>query len=156
MTRPTFTNAFLRRRCIVPAEAFYEWVGPKGGRQPLSIERVDGKLLSIAGLFNYWRPKQTEAPPIATFTVVTTEPNKWMARIHNRMPVIFQDNQFNSWLDPTTSDPQKLSELLKSPPEDFLQYDPVSKELSSARVDEPAFAERIELDCSSLLKEVQA
>jgi putative SOS response-associated peptidase YedK len=46
MTKPTFTNVFLRRRCIVPAEAFYEWVGPKGGRQPLSIERADGKLLS--------------------------------------------------------------------------------------------------------------
>ena len=72
MTKPTFTNLFLRRRCIVPAEAFYEWVGPKGGRQPLSIERTDGKLLSMAGLFNYWRPKDAKEPPEATFTVVTT------------------------------------------------------------------------------------
>src|SRR5262245_7922575 len=71
-----------------------------------------------------------------------------MARIHNRMPVILQDSQINSWLDLTTSDPQKLSQLLKSPPEDFLQYHPVSKELSSARTDEPACAERVELDCS--------
>ena len=69
MTKPTFTNAFLKRRCIVPAEAFYEWVGPKGGRQPLSIERTDGKLLSMAGLFNYWRSKDAKEPPIATFTV---------------------------------------------------------------------------------------
>src|SRR5689334_20721110 len=60
MTKPTFTNAFLKRRCIVPAETFYEWVGPKGGRQPLSTERTDGKLLSMAGLFNYWRPKDAK------------------------------------------------------------------------------------------------
>ena len=152
MTKPTFTNAFLRRRCIVPAEAFYEWVGPKGGRQPLSIERADGKLLSMAGLFNYWRSKDATEPPIATFTVVTTMPNNWMARIHNRMPVVLQDNHINSWLDPTTSDPRTLRDLLQPPPEDFLQYHPVSKEMSSARIDEPACAEKIDLDCSSLLK----
>src|SRR5215510_14321861 len=92
MTKPTFTNAFLRRRCIVPAEAFYEWVGPKSGRQPLSIGRVDGKLLSLAGLFNYWKPRDS-AGSIATFTVVTTTPNQWMARIHNRMPALLADDQ---------------------------------------------------------------
>jgi len=70
MTKPTFANAFLKRRCIVPSEAFYEWVGPKRARQPLSIQRADGKLLSMAGLFNYWRSKQPEAPPMATFHFV--------------------------------------------------------------------------------------
>jgi putative SOS response-associated peptidase YedK len=117
ITRPTFTNAFLKRRCIVPAEGFYEWVGPKSGRQPLSIQRADGKLLSMAGLFNYWRSKDAKEPPTATFTVVTTMPNKWMARIHNRMPVILQDNQIDTWLDPAVSDPQHLGVLLKAPPE---------------------------------------
>ena len=106
----------------------------------------------MAGLFNYWRSKDAKEPPIATFTVVTTTPNKWMARIHDRMPVVLQDNQFNSGLHPTTSDPRKLTDLLEPPPEDFLQYHPVSKELSSARIDEPGCAERIELDCLSLLK----
>ena len=141
-----------QRRCIVPAEAFYEWVGPKSGRQPLSIQRADGKLLSMAGLFNYWTSKEAGARPIATFTVVTTMPNQWMARIHDRMPVVLKDNQINSWLDPTTSDPRTLTDLLQPPPEDFLQYHPVSKEMSSARIDEPACAEKIDLDCSSLLK----
>jgi putative SOS response-associated peptidase YedK len=54
--RPAYRNAFLKRRCVVPAEAFYEWVGPKKERQPLNIGRADGKLLSMAGLFNYWKP----------------------------------------------------------------------------------------------------
>ena len=118
----------------------------------MSIERSDGKFLSMAGLFNYWKVKDAKEPPIATFTVVTTMPNKWMARIHNRMPVVLQENQFNSWLDPTTSDPRKLTDLLQPPPEDYLRYHPVSKEISSARIDEPGCAARIELDCLPLLK----
>jgi putative SOS response-associated peptidase YedK len=150
MTRPTFTNAFLKRRCIVPAEAFYEWVGPKGARQPLSIQRADGKLLSMAGLFNYWRSKDTEAPPIATFILVTTMPNQWMARIHNRMPVILQDDQINRWLD-QTSEPKQLSEMLTAPPEGFLDCYPVSRSINSAKLDEPDFAERIDLDYARLL-----
>ena len=150
--RPAYRNAFLKRRCNVPAEAFYESVGPKKERQPLNIARADGKLLSLAGLFNYWKPKDSEGSPIATFTVITTAPNQWMSRIHNRMPAILQDDQIEHWLDPTASDPLQLAELLKAPPEDFLDCYPVSKEMSSGRVDDPAFANRIEADCAALLK----
>jgi putative SOS response-associated peptidase YedK len=125
-----------------------EWVGPKGRRQPLSIGRADGKLLSMAGLFNYWKPKDSEGSPIATFTVVTTAPNQWMTR----MPAILQDDQIEQWVDPTASDPHQLVELLKSPPEDFLDCYPVSKEMSSVRIDDPTFAGRIEADYVSLLK----
>jgi len=151
IAKPAFKDAFLRRRCIVPAEAFYEWVGPKSGRQPLSIGRVDGRLLSLAGLFNYWKARDSAGPSIATFTVVTTTPNQWMARIHNRMPALLPDNQINAWLDPTIADSAKLAELLKAPPENFLECYPVSKEMSSARVDHPACVEKIELDYLSLL-----
>ena len=102
--RPAYRNAFLKRRCIVPAEAFYEWVGPKKERQPLNISRADGKLLSMAGLFNYWKPVASQGRPILTFTVVTTAPNHWMARIHNRMPLILQDHHIDNWLDARISD----------------------------------------------------
>jgi SOS response associated peptidase (SRAP) len=87
-----------------------------------------------------------------TFTVFTTAPSLWMARIHNRMPVILQDDQIKQWLDPAASDPLQLAELLKTPPEDFLDCYPVSKEMSSGRVGDPAFADRIEADYASLLK----
>jgi putative SOS response-associated peptidase YedK len=90
--RPAYRNAFLKRRCIVPAEGFYEWVGPKKERQPLSITRADGKLLSMAGLFNYWKAATSNGRPMLTFTIVTTAPNQWMARIHNRMPVVLQES----------------------------------------------------------------
>jgi len=136
----------------VPAEAFYEWVGPKGRGQPLSIGRADGKLLSMAGLFNYWKPKDSEGSPIAALTIITTAPNQWMSRIHNRMPVILQDNQIDQWLAPTASDPHQLAEFLKAPPEDFLDCCLVSKEMSSGKADDPSFADRIETDFSSLLR----
>ena len=150
--RPAYRNAFLKRRCIVPAEAFYEWVGPKKERQPLNIRRADGKLLSMAGLFNYWKPTASQGRPMLTFTVVTTAPSQWMARIHNRMPVILQDNHIDAWLDPTISDPQQLSELLKAPPEDFLDCYAISRQINSVKFDEPEYAKEIALDYRPLLQ----
>ena len=150
--RPAYRNAFLKRRCIVPAEAFYEWVGPKKERQPLNIARADGKLLSMAGLFNYWRPAGSQGRPMLTFTVVTTAPSRWMARIHNRMPLILQDDQINTWLDPTLSDARQLGELLRAPPEDFLDCYAISRQINSVRFDEPEYATEIALDYTRLLQ----
>ena len=150
--RPAYRNAFLRRRCVVPAEAFYEWVGPKKERQPLNIGRADGKLLSMAGLFNYWKPANSQGRPMLTFTVVTTASSQWMAKIHNRMPVILHDSQVGTWLDPTVSDPKRLGELLKAPMEDFLSCYPVSRGINSVRFDEPEYAEKIDLDYAGLLQ----
>ena len=87
--RSSFKNAFLKRRCIVPAEAFYEWLGPRGKKQPLHIARRDGHFLSMAGLFSYWKQAGSQGRPIPTFTIVTTEPNQWMARIHKLGMLVF-------------------------------------------------------------------
>jgi putative SOS response-associated peptidase YedK len=151
--RPAYRNAFLKRRCIVPAEAFYEWVGPKKERHPLNIRRADGKLLSMAGLFNYWKPTASQGRPMLTFTVVTTAPSQWMARSHNRMPVILQDNHIDAWLDPTISDPQQLGELLKAPPEDFLDCYAISRQINSVKFDDAEHAEEIALDYAGLLQD---
>ena len=151
--KPSFRNAFLKRRCVVPAEAFYEWVGPRGKKQPLHISRHDGSFLSMAGLYSYWKPEGTEGRPIPTFTVITTEPNQWMARIHNRMPVMLPDEQIETWLDPSISNPHILSGLLKAPPEDFLDCYPVDPKLvNSGRVDTPECVNDTGTDYSHLLK----
>lgn len=151
--KPSFKDAFLRRRCIVPAEAFYEWVGPKGKKQPLHISRRDGNFLSMAGLFNYWKSTVSGGRPIPTFSIVTTEPNQWMARIHNRMPVILQDDQIETWLDLSVSNQDKLNEFLKALPEDFLDCYPVDpKLLNSGLVDKPECILNTEADYSHLLK----
>jgi putative SOS response-associated peptidase YedK len=152
MDRPAYRNAFLQRRCIVPAEAFYEWVGPKKERQPLNIARADGKLLSMAGLFNYWKPTAAQGRPMLTFTIVTTTPNRWMARIHNRMPLILQDHQIDAWLDATNSDLKQLGDLMKAPPEDFLDCYPISRQINSVKVDDAEYAKRILLDYTNLVK----
>ena len=149
--RPAYRNAYLERRCVVPAEAFYEWVGPKKERQPLNIARKDGKLLSMAGLFNYWKPAVSQSRPMLTFTVVTTAPSQWMSRIHNRMPVILQDDQIDTWLDPTVSDPQQLDHLLKAPPEGFLDCFAISRQINAVKFDEPEYAKEIALDYTGLL-----
>jgi len=149
--RPAYRNAYLERRCVVPAEAFYEWVGPRKERQPLNIARKDGKLLSMAGLFNYWKPAVSQSRPMLTFTVVTTAPSQWMSRIHNRMPVILQDDQIDTWLDPTVSDPQQLDHLLKAPPEGFLDCFAISRQINSVKFDGPEYAKEIALDYTGLL-----
>jgi len=150
--KPSFKNAFLKRRCIVPAEAFYEWVGPRGQKQPLNIARRDGKFLSMAGLYNFWRPAGSQGRPIPTFTIVTITPNQWMARIHDRMPVMLQDDEVDVWLNPTLSDPEALTSLLKAPPEDFLECYAVEKSLlNSVLIDTPECAESTGLDCAALL-----
>jgi putative SOS response-associated peptidase YedK len=155
LTKPTFKEAFLKRRCIVPAEAFYEWVGPKRKRQPLHISRCDGNFLSMAGIYSFWKPEGSEGRPIPTFAVVTTEPNQWMARIHNRMPVILQDDQVETWLDPAVSDVDQLSSFLKAPPEDFLDCYPVDPKLiNSARVDQPECINEVNVDWHSLLDSI--
>jgi putative SOS response-associated peptidase YedK len=150
--KPTFKNAFLKRRCIVPAEAFYEWVGPRNKRQPLHISRRDGQFLSMAGLFNYWKPEGSGGRPIPTFGIVTTEPSQWMARIHNRMPAILPDEGLGAWLDPETP-VEELSSLLKPPPEDWLTCYPVEAKLvNSALVDQPECVNEMDVDWHSLLK----
>jgi putative SOS response-associated peptidase YedK len=100
--KPSFKEPFLKHRCIVPAEAFYEWIGPKGKRQPLHITRRDGNFLSMAGLVSFWKAAASEGRPIPTFTIVTTLPSEWMKRIHNRMPVILKDDYIEAWPNPMT------------------------------------------------------
>ncbi len=151
--RPTYKSALRGRRCVVPAEAFYEWVGAKGRKQPLHISRRDGRFLSMAGLFSFWRPSGSRGRPFPTFTIVTSEPNQWMARIHNRMPVLLPDDAIGTWLAPVTPKPV-LAQLLKTPlPEDFLGCYPVEKSLlNSGLIDIPECIENSGVDYASLLR----
>ena len=92
-------------------------------------------------------PEGSEGRPIPTFAVVTVEPNQWMARIHNRMPAILQDDQIETWLDPAMSDLNQLGKLLKAPPDDFLESYPVDPKLvNSALVDTPECVNPIKAD----------
>src|SRR5437660_10244040 len=86
-TKPVFREAFKRRRCLVPIEAFYEWkkIGPKE-KQPYAIALADRSIMALAGLWETWRSSAQET--IRSFTIITTTPNEMCAEVHNRMPVI--------------------------------------------------------------------
>jgi putative SOS response-associated peptidase YedK len=141
LERPAFRDAYLKRRCVVPADGFYEWTGPRERRQPYWFSRADGGLLLFAGLYESWQ----EAPGqwLRTFTVITTAANDLMSPYHDRMPALIPWEQLDGWLDPGEPEPRSLLPLLGSPPEDLLVVRPVSPAVNSVRNDHPGLVEPI-------------
>ena len=119
-TSPTFGQSFRKRRCIVPADGFYEWQRDGRARRPFYIHRRDGAPLALAGLWAGWRDPITDASR-RTFTIVTTTPNEPIARLHDRMPVILDPADWALWLDPELADVGELHGLLRAAPGDPLE-----------------------------------
>jgi putative SOS response-associated peptidase YedK len=109
-TKPAFRKAFARRRCLIPADGYFEWYAPRAGapgpggarprKQPYFIHRPDGADLALAGLYEFWRP-DPEAEWLVTVTVLTTESRGPLAAIHDRMPVVIDPSAYAAWLDPS-------------------------------------------------------
>ncbi len=131
--RPAFREAFLKRRCVVPADGFFEWVGPGDHRRPLWFHRPDGGLLLLAGLYESWFPAPDRRE--RTFTILTTRANEMMRPIHDRMPVVLSDEQADAWMNLNEPNPVSLKKLLGPPPDEWLVYRPVSPLLNSPRND---------------------
>jgi len=110
-----FSPYFKGSRCLVPANAFYEWKKEVSGKQPVCIRLKDKPLFFFAGLFSVWkdRAKPDEGEELATFTILTTTPNFLMKPIHNRMPVILDEKHFEQWLDRDFKDVDALKKILK-------------------------------------------
>lgn len=105
--KPSFRNAFFRRRCLIPADSFYEW--RQKGEDPFRIYLPHQPLFALAGIWELWQPQEGEA--VLSCSIITTEPNAFMQQIHNRMPVIFDDEErMRTWLEGTN--PAHLKELL--------------------------------------------
>lgn len=105
--KPSFRNAFFRRRCLLPADSFYEW--KQKGEDPFRIYLPHKPLFAFAGIWELWQPREGEA--VLSCSMITTEPNAFMQNIHNRMPVIFDDEKMmRAWLEETK--PHRLKELL--------------------------------------------
>lgn len=116
--KPTFGEAFKMRRCVVPADGFYEWTGARDSRRPLWIHRRDRALLLFAGLYETWAPKPGGFE--TTFTILTCAPNSLIAAIHNRMPVILSERDADDWMNPRENEPLSLKRLLVPAPDDLL------------------------------------
>jgi putative SOS response-associated peptidase YedK len=139
-TRPAFREAFARRRCLVPADGFYEWQKRGRTKQPWLIRAKDGSLLAFAGLWEHWR--DPAGGTVTSCTIVTGEPNPLVARLHDRMPVILAPDHHEGWL---CGDPATAQDLLRPFPADRLEAFPVSPRVNSPANDDPGLIEPIAL-----------
>ncbi len=133
---PAFRDALRRKRCLVPVESFYEWRREGTVRQPYTIGRTDGMPLVLAGLWSGWRDPDRDHVR-RTFTIITTTPNEAMASIHNRMPVMLDEGDWATWLDPNLADPGRLLALLEPGDEPDLAIRAVSQLVNNVRNDGP-------------------
>jgi len=133
-TRGAFKAAFAARRCLVPADGFYEWQGPKGTkfRQAFHLRMHEMGLFGLAGI---WEPGMGEE--LGTLAILTTAPNELLATIHDRMPVILKPADYGSWLDPRT-EAASLRSLLGPYPAEAMVAVPVGEAVHSARRDDPS------------------
>ncbi len=129
--KPSFRSAMRRRRCLVPADGFYEWKTIDGRIQPFRICRSDGATFAFAGLWERWRPEIGET--LETFAVLTTTANRQLHSIHHRMPVILNPEDYARWLDPA-AELGSLQQLLK-PYDGSLEASPVSSTVNDVRND---------------------
>ena len=128
--KPAFRAALRQRRCLVPATGFYEWKVQDGGKQPYLIKPRSGGLMSFAGLWESWAGPDGE---VRSFTIITTEPNALMARIHDRMPAIIARDRYARWLDPSLQDPAEIQPMIARYPAEAMQAIPVSARINSVR-----------------------
>lgn len=133
--KPSFRSAFRQRRCLVAADGFYEWQKKGRSKQPYHIALRDGGPLALAGLWEAWQPDES-GPPLKSCTIITTEANRLLRPIHDRMPVILDPADYRQWLDPDERDSQSLQGLLVPVAEELLQAIPISHYVNSPRHDD--------------------
>ncbi len=134
--KPSFRNAFKRRRCIVPASGFYEWQKGEGKtKTPMFIHLKDQDVFGLAGLWEVWNSAQGDE--VHTFTIITTDANEFMAPIHNRMPVILHKQDYDQWLEPKEVRAESLLLLLKPFEADQMTAYEVSRAVNTPSIDEP-------------------
>ncbi len=137
--KPSFAPAFRKRRCLVPADGFYEWRKGPGGSRPYLFRFRDHRPFAFAGLWERWGGGSPE--PLETFTILTTRANPLVAPVHPRMPVILDPRDYEAWLDPAFQDLSRLEALFRPFPPEEMEGFPVSRRVNKPDFDEPACAE---------------
>jgi putative SOS response-associated peptidase YedK len=136
--KPAFRRAFAKRRCLLPADGYFEWYGQtKGTKQPFFIRPQDGGMLAMAGLYELWKDpsaaEDVDDPWLWTCTVLTTSAPDDLGRIHDRMPLLVERDRYAQWLDPTRDDPEELTSLLVPAAPGRLAAYPVSTDVNNVR-----------------------
>ncbi len=138
--KPAFRAAFRRRRCLVPMSGFYEWQKAGARKVPHFVRLLNTDGFAAAGLYEYW-PGKDGAAPIESYTILTTGPNELMRAVHDRMPVILHERDYEAWLDPRNEKLEALSELLTPFPAEEMRAYPISARVNNTRNDGPELIE---------------
>jgi putative SOS response-associated peptidase YedK len=133
-TKPAFRDAFKFRRCLIPADGFYEWVRTGKAKQPYCFEVNEGELFAFAGLWDRW--KDARGNTIETCSILTTAPNAVASAVHDRMPVILEPDGYDLWLDPGMRDAAAAIELLKPCDARLMRCYPISTRINRVANDD--------------------
>ncbi|MGB5743131.1 MAG: SOS response-associated peptidase [Sedimenticolaceae bacterium] len=133
--KPAYRNAFRYRRCLLPADGFYEWRSAGGKKQPFVLRPSDGRPLALAGLWEHWQ--DADGNELASCTILVGEANAQVRAVHERMPVVIDPTAFDLWLDIRSQKPQPLETLLAAQRAPALTVYPVGRAVNNPRVDQP-------------------
>jgi putative SOS response-associated peptidase YedK len=141
--KPAFRDALKSRRCLVPADGFYEWAKTRKGKQPYCFEVNAGELFAFAGIWDRWRDPSGKA--IETCSILTTTPNTVTSPVHDRMPVILDPDGYDLWLDPGMRDAGAASDLLRPCDARMMRCYPVSTRINHVANDDEECSRPVEL-----------
>ncbi|AWX56689.1 SOS response-associated peptidase [Brevibacillus brevis] len=142
--KPAFKQLFARKRCILPADSFYEWMNAITGKQPMRIMMKTGEPFAFAGLYDTWMNQEGEK--VHTCTIVTTKANELIENIHERMPVILKKEDEDLWLDREKYDRLQLQSLFTPYDSSEMMVYPVSTKVGSPKNDDPSCIQEVEID----------
>jgi putative SOS response-associated peptidase YedK len=141
--KPAFRDALKSRRCLIPADGFYEWAKTGKGKQPYCFEVNEGELFAFAGLWDRWR--DASGNPVETCSILTTTPNAVISAVHDRMPVILDPDSYDLWLDPGMRNVAAASELLRPFDARLMRCYPVSTRINHVANDDAECSKPVEL-----------
>jgi putative SOS response-associated peptidase YedK len=142
-SKPAFRAAVRSRRCLIPADGFYEWRKIEAAKQPYLIRFADRRAFGFAGLWERWH--EPGGGPVDSCTIITTTPNPLVEQVHDRMPVILDPADYEEWLQPEQLSADRLSDLLVPCPDEGMEAVPVSTRVNNPRNDDPACLEPVVL-----------
>jgi putative SOS response-associated peptidase YedK len=143
-TKPAFRQAFARRRCLVPADGFYEWTGPKGARRPFLLRPRDGGLIAFAGLWERWRDRASGGET-DTVVILTCPANATVASLHDRMPVVLDVKDHAAWLDCKATGTKAALDMLKPAPDDLFDSVEMHPKINDSHREEPGIQEPLQM-----------
>jgi putative SOS response-associated peptidase YedK len=149
-TKPAFRDPILKKRCLIPADGFYEWQKIGSVKQPYCFEVGERELFAFAGLWDEWTSPDGEV--IESCTILTTSPNSLVEDLHNRMPVIVAPDKYDLWLDPDVTDFEAIRDILKPYDANLMRRYPVSMKLNNSRIDDAESASPLTLDTPTQAK----